>query len=1093
VTPRGERRLASLASLALLAVLAVSAAVPQVTAEATGAAPTRHPGRTVTLITGDRVTLGDSGQVLVRRGPGRAAIPFQRQVDEQGHDIVMPYDVTELVATGQLDRRLFDITVLLAYGYDDTARQDLPLILTYQGGAPRTLATTDVVRALPSIGATAVRADKSTISTVWQGLRADKATPGVLSAGVGRVALDGPMRADLDQSAQQIGAPAAWQAGHTGGGTRVAVLDTGIDSTHPDLADAVVEARDFTASPSGTDDRVGHGTHVASIITGNGGRYRGIAPDTGLVVGKVLDDTGNGTESSVIAGMEWAAAQNVDVVAMSLGGPVAGGKDPSRDVVSEAVNRLTAQSGVLFVVSAGNTGPKSGSIGSPGVADAALTVGAVDRDDALAEFSSRGPRGDGAIKPDITAPGVGIVAARAANGQIGTPVDDRYVALSGTSMSAPHVAAAAAILAGQHPDWPPSRLKSALTGSAAPGEHLSVYEQGAGRVDVARAVRQQVQAAEASVSMGTARWPHDDDQPIVRTVTYQNAGATPVTLDLSTDVRDPAGNAAPPAMFTAAPNRLTVPAGGQATATLTADTRGDGPDGAYGGVLVATGDGNTVRTPVGAHREAESYDVTLNFLDWQGNPTTRNTYRLVDVDAAGAYLPPAQASSPVVRVPPGRFYLDATIAGRDAQNNLILALFTEPELTVAGNLELTLDARAAKTVGMTVDRPTAKSGQPSLSFARTTAHGPTGSTVYPASLDQVWVAPSTTSTPEFAFTVESLLAEPDGQGGFGNSPYLYHLRWTERDRVPAHLVRHFADGDLAAVRSVHASSGAGQLGKRDLMVSAPLPFTLQEYYSPDTPWVSFLDQPVDGGGPAAQWTQETVPRTFHRGDSGVERWNFGVLGPSFPTYPDSAAEWAGRTGDEAYVDVRLFGDSQNDHYGQSGTDSAHTVLYRDDRAIAESSSPGRLELTLPPEEAAYRLHTESTRSGPVDLSTRISADWTFRSGHVPDQDVEPVPMMAVRFSPRLDDHNQARAGVPLLVPVHVQHTEPRATVTTLTVRVSYDDGRTWQAAPLTRTGGRWLAALRHPSGPGFVSLRATATDHAGNTVDQMIIHAYRLA
>ncbi|WP_197322314.1 S8 family serine peptidase, partial [Saccharomonospora sp. NB11] len=127
--------------------------------------------------------------------------------------------------------------------------------------------------------------------------------------------------ATLAESVPQIGAPEAWDSGLTGEGVRVAVLDTGIDADHPDLADAVVEAEDFTGSGN-TDDGQGHGTHVAATILGDGsasdGRYRGVAPDAELVVGKVLDDDGFGQESWILAGMEWAA-ENASVVNMSLG------------------------------------------------------------------------------------------------------------------------------------------------------------------------------------------------------------------------------------------------------------------------------------------------------------------------------------------------------------------------------------------------------------------------------------------------------------------------------------------------------------------------------------------------------------------------------------------------------------------------------------------------------------------------------------------------------------------------------------------------------------------------------------------------------
>ncbi|MEU0534445.1 S8 family serine peptidase [Amycolatopsis tolypomycina] len=1081
---------AALAVVALAAVLSPPAASANTIA---AAAPARPAGKTVTLVTGDRVTLTGRDDVRVRPAPGREHVGFEQRIDENGHSVVVPRDVAALVAGGQLDPRLFDISALVEAGYHDEARRDLPLVVTHAGRGLRAgLAAVAGGRELPSVGATAIRPAKDAMSAVWTALDAGGQT--TLSPGVQRVALDGPVHVDLDHSVPQIGAPQAWQAGYTGGGTTVAVLDTGIDTTHPDLADAVAGTRDFTGSPSGTDDRVGHGTHVASIITGSGaasaGRFRGVAPDTRLLVGKVLDDNGDGTESSVVAGMEWAAAQGADVIAMSLSGPVGGGKDPSVDVLSEAVNRLTAQSGALFVVSAGNKGPRVGSIGSPGVADAALTVGAVDGDDALAEFSSRGPRaGDGAIKPDLTAPGVGIVAARAKNGSIGTPVDDAYTALSGTSMAAPHVAGAAAILAGMHPDWDPARLKSALMGSAAPRDGLSVYEQGAGRVDVARAVSQPVSATPASVSLGQARWPHGDDQPIPTVLTYRNTGPTPVTLDLAVAVRDEAGKPAPAGMFTVAPRTLEVPAGGQATATLTADTSVDGPDGTYGGTVVATGGGNVVRTPLGLQREAENHDVKLDFRDWQGKPAQIADYRFVGLGRPAAYLATVRTGSAVVRLPPGRYFFHATVLGRNDGNELIRALFAEPEITVTGDTGMAIDARDAKPVGMKVDRPDPGDSETIQSFLRTTSFGETGFRDF-GSFDKVWVRPSATSAPEFTYTAEGLLARRDGQGGFTGSPYLYHLRWAEQGRVPAELVRHFADRDLATVRSTHAASGGGEIGERDFTVRTPLPFTLQEYYTPDTPWDRFFGKPAEK--PLYYWSTQSVPRTFRRGESVAEHWNTGVFGPAFPPYPGSPAEWAGRTGDTVYFDLWPFGDSSSGHYGQSVTDSAETVLYRGTERIGSQPWVGYHEFDVPPGESPYRLHSEAVRSGSAELSTKVTADWTFRSGTVPGAEVRPIPLMAVRFTPWLDDHNRAPGGVPFVVPVRVEHTDQQARITSLTVRVSYDDGGTWQAVPVWRGDGQWLAGLRHPAGAAFVSLRATAIDSAGNTVDQTIIRGYRL-
>jgi subtilisin family serine protease len=235
----------------------------------------------------------------------------------------------------------------------------------------------------------------------------------------------------------------------------------------------------------------------------------------------------------VIAGMEWAARQRARVVNMSLGGGPTDGTDP----VSQAVDRLTASHRTLFVVAAGNSGPDDQSVDTPGAATSALTVGAVNVADQLADFSSRGPGvGDFAMKPDITAPGVDIVAARATGTSLGDPVDQWYTRLSGTSMATPHVAGAAAIMAQRWPDWSPARIKAVLMGTAEPNLELSVYEQGGGRLDVAHAIEQRLIARRANLDFGYFRYPQTGVQPVTKSLPLLNLGTQPVTVDLRVEL-----------------------------------------------------------------------------------------------------------------------------------------------------------------------------------------------------------------------------------------------------------------------------------------------------------------------------------------------------------------------------------------------------------------------------------------------------------------------------------------------------------------------------------------------------------------------------
>ncbi|HEX6342423.1 S8 family serine peptidase, partial [Umezawaea sp.] len=428
---RSTRRHGALLGVAALAVGLVAG--PAGASAAEEPSPTGFPaGRagSVTLITGDRVVLDGTGGGSVVPAAGRDAVVFTTST-EQGHVHVVPADARRAVASGRVDKRLFDVTELIESRYDDAHRDSVPLILTTGADLRATGAPvgTTITAALPAVRSFAARTAKARAADTWRTLLADDS--------YSKIRLDGLRQPSLDRSAAQIGAPEAWQAGYTGTGVKVAVLDTGVDAEHPDLKGRELAEKNFTEDAD-NQDLVGHGTHVAATIASAGEKYRGVAPDSRILDGKVC--VGGGcAESWILGGMTWAAEQGADIVNLSLGG----GDSPEIDPLEEAVNTLSARHGTLFVVAAGNSG-RPETVGSPGSADAALTVGAVDRSDGIASFSSRGPRvGDSAVKPDVTAPGVDIVAAKSSTGVIGTPVADGYVSMSGTSMATPHVAGAA--------------------------------------------------------------------------------------------------------------------------------------------------------------------------------------------------------------------------------------------------------------------------------------------------------------------------------------------------------------------------------------------------------------------------------------------------------------------------------------------------------------------------------------------------------------------------------------------------------------------------------------------------------------------------
>jgi subtilisin family serine protease len=1062
----------------------------------------------VTLLTGDRVTLSKDGKIGIQRGKDRAGVVFlTRRVD--GHVHVVPSDALSLLRAGRLDSRLFDITTLIEFGYDDR-RGDIPLVVTTDPAARSTgtIDGTTVVRQLPAVDGMAVRAAKDDATAVWRSLTGGAAGARTLGAGVSAVWLDGLRKPSLDVSVPQIGAPAAWQAGLEGTGIRVAVLDTGIDATHPDLAGQVGAASNFTEGEEDDADRVGHGTHVASTIAGTGaasdGRYRGVAPKATLLDGKVCVEFGC-AESWILAGMQWAADQGADVVNLSLGG----GDTPAADPLEQAIDNLTAQHGMLFVVAAGNSGADA-TIASPASADAAVAVGAVTKTDELADFSSRGPRIDGGLKPDITGPGVDIVAANSKDGFLGEP-GEPYTTLSGTSMATPHVAGAAALLAQRHPDVGPAGLKALLMGSAKVNPELNAFAQGAGRVDVARAITQTVSADPPGVGFGRQLWPHADDSPVSRTVTYRNSAASPVSLALSAQGTGPSGQPAPAGFFTLSATSLTVPAGGEASVTITADTRVNGPDGYYTGRLTATGGGGAVVTPFAIDREVESYDVTIRHLDREGAATGDYFTSLVRTDRSGfidVYDPDGTAE---VRVPKGPYALISLVIMVDPDNEEEipdLAFLAQPKLSVTQARTVTVDARRGRPISVTVPRPDASPVGVDVSAEVLGEDFGAGFSVGAPGFEGFYTAQlgPDRSYPWFRSEVGATLAKVDAEGSSLNSPFVYTLSWRVDGKMVTGFTKRVAPRSLATVRAAHARQGPATGSKFAFPIrpdttfasayglEMTLPHTRTEYYNTEGPlsWQPNMDEYLVTEEDFEFYFSLWGPTKRYRpGASYVEHWNRAVFGPSLAD-PVSPYEYLTRTGDTMIVAVPLYGDGES-RAGFSAFESARVTIYRNGTEVGETSEPFA-ELEVPRAAGRYRVEMESVRGAPATLSTTVKATWTFRSGHVSGEESRRLPISVVRFAPRVSQHNTAPAGRTYAIPVTVQP-QPGSTAkpnAALSVQVSYDDGRTWTTAPVRTVDGVRQVLVQHPDRAGFVSLRASARDAAGNTVEQTIIRAYRI-
>ncbi len=325
----------------------------------------------------------------------------------------------------------------------------------------------------------------------------------------------------------------------------VAVIDTGIDTNHVDLdGGKVVCWRDVVGARASAYDDNGHGTHVSSIIAGEGQAnpaYTGVAPSAALVGIKVLNAQGSGSLSQVMAGVQWAidnkAACGIEAINMSLG---LSGNSDGTDSLSQLVNAAVT-AGIVSAVAAGNEGPASHTIGSPGAAASALTVGSMADPGAggffLSYFSSRGPTADGRIKPDIVSPGHSIMAAK-----YGTTTS--YVSYSGTSMATPFVAGVVALMENANPALSPANVKSMLMSTAVGwGPSGPDPDYGSGRLDAYAAIKTAAGATTGTPPVVPSHMYVSGSLPGTGTSAYHNIAVTNASYPIAVTLIMPTWNA----------------------------------------------------------------------------------------------------------------------------------------------------------------------------------------------------------------------------------------------------------------------------------------------------------------------------------------------------------------------------------------------------------------------------------------------------------------------------------------------------------------------------------------------------------------------
>jgi subtilisin family serine protease len=1228
----------------VLAALTVSLTVAGVPADATTAATTPRPpaspavrsaggpvnpssSHRVTLITGDVVTVSSvaGGGSTVTVDPADPRSTYRTQ--QVGDDLyVIPDAALPYLASHRLDRDLFDVTGLIDQGYDDASTKTLPLIVEYKQAVSRiatakTPAGAQRTALLGSLDGAALTTSKARAAGFWSEITPRHVAPtaATFDSDIAKIYLDGKVHADLADSVAQIGAPEAWEAGYDGTGSTVAVLDTGIDTSHPDLADQVTTTQSFVPDQN-IDDHNGHGTHVASTIAGTGaasnGVEKGVAPGADLVIGKVLGNDGSGQESWIIDGMEWAAT-HADIVSMSLGSSEASDGTTPMD---QAVDTLSDQTNALFVIAAGNNGMVGG-ISAPGAADAALTVGAVDGQDQLAYFSNMGPRlNDSALKPDLVAPGVDISAARS-HFVDGT---GDYQTMSGTSMATPHVAGAAAILAELHPAWTGTQLKNALMSSAKGLDDFTPYEVGTGRVDVPASLGDI--HATGSAYFGFFPWPNADATAVDRTVTYSNDGDDPVTLDLAASFRDGAGagDPAPAGTLAMSDDQVTVPAHGTASVTLTADPSLIPSGSQEAGTVVASLDGAPVaRTSIAMDKESERYTLTLRATGRDGQPAS--TWVVLHAFDDSLLGPVFVDGETTVRLPVGTYSAMAFMDTSDGPDSKGMALLGNPQVDLTQDRVVELDASTAVPVEAKVGRraeavatrigyhthdvvdfdaemwmpydidhvyasPTAEVTKGDFEFVSRwrlrkpsfdvstpthrfdvtqasgggwldgtstleTAYLGTGSEASYAGKDVTGKAVVITRDPsvgdrEAAMTAlahgaalllvvnnapaEFLDGIYDDQGrrvqlpvggvsglegeslvdlatagdeitvsGSMNSPWVYDLQSPHAGRIPDDLTYRPTADELTRVdaRYYGDKDRIGGEFRFDFRPSSPFASGFELYSrfpqvrtewvnNPEgTQWVQ--NASIIKGG----WSVRGGKRTFTPGGHATEEWFSPVIHPRL-----GQGFWKPvRQNDFLQINLPSFGDAGHAHTGGMDPSDQTMRLYHGTKLIKRSDGWQSLNAEVPAKLMKLRVTSDSRRPASWKTSTSSHSVYEFWTKNMtrPGMLHDPIlPLVQVNFHVDTDLAGDTRAGRRDTIGFDAW-TMPEAalkgTVVGGRLQVSYDDGASWQAVPLTGRTGHWTGHLSYPDNASrFVSLRAHAWDSKGNTVTQEITRAYGL-
>ncbi|WP_067137128.1 hypothetical protein [Microtetraspora malaysiensis] len=533
--------------------------------------------------------------------------------------------------------------------------------------------------------------------------------------------------------------------------------------------------------------------------------------------------------------------------------------------------------------------------------------------------------------------------------------------------------------------------------------------------------------------------------------------------------------------------RIEVPAGGQASVTLTIDANGKAP-GDYVGTITATSGDTVIRTLAGAYVEPESYNATITVIGKQGEPVDPRSAEIYDATTGAIVEPAFKDGVATVRLAKGDWNLSTHIVERSG-----VTVADSPLRVDDSDLHLTVDARQGKAAMTTLDDPSAE--LPNW-FEFGLAHGAWNSFGLWGGVDitnRFFVIP--VRQPGLTYTLRTLWLSKD----VSPSPYVYDLVDRRTGGFPDDPTYNARQQDLAKVSTTYRASGVAATGTplaalhipgaslMSLVGDIPLPGTLIQYRTPGVTYESGLQvgtsMTFDGG-------------TLMKRGQTSEVWNAAVTGPSF-LLPGGS-----RTGDTlTFSAFGLFADAGA---GRTGSDAAATgtaTLAKDGKVLAtadiancevDQTEECEFHADLPAGSGAYTLTASMRRQVPYStLSTGVESVWKFRSATTAKE--QPLPLTAVRYSPAgLDESNRAKPGSTTRLPLWIERNpgSAEAEATSVRLEMSVDDGANWRRIAVVPTASGWTAMVPNPRTAGFVSLRAVVTDTSGTGLTQTITRAY---